>query len=246
MKSLKLKRKNLNKSLLYVSYILVSSIAITGCFDKTPNDLSDIDPIAKTKEVSKQVSDKYGDDIKSTVNNTVNSVKNIQPKTVEEAITHQQQNLNPNPSKFELINLYDTYVVDGDTVHGYDINRNKIKVRMLGIDAPESSQPMGKDSKASLEQCVSHSDDITLLVDNKNKTDRYGRHLAIVNSGIIDCNLYQVEQGMAYFYRDYADGLPNSKQPEFDTAESRAKQNKVGVWSQNLERPWEYRKSKRS
>lgn len=227
------------KKAINISPILLSSIIITGCFDTTPED---IDPVKKTKEIASKYNDKIPEDIKEDVVQYSTNKYNKYNNTAQEEFSNKKTG----SSNFESISLYDVYVVDGDTVHGYDTNHTKIKVRMLGSDAPESSQPMGKDSKASLETCISSSPNITLSFDSSNKTDRYGRYLAIVNSGVTDCNLYQISNGMAYYYRDYSDGLPNEKKPQFDSAEYNAKQQRIGVWSQDLQRPWDYRKSKRN
>ena len=45
-------------------------------------------------------------------------------------------------------------VIDGDTMEVIPPNRKSERVRLLGIDAPESNQAYGKNSTNTLRQCV--------------------------------------------------------------------------------------------
>lgn len=234
----KLTCKNLLSILAITPLILLNA----SCENKAPNTYKADNPIEAVED-KKEAKDNINAEVEPRLNNDTSANKE---EEILKEINKRKLNLNPDVNKYELINLYDVRVVDGDTVHGLDINRDKIKVRMLGIDAPESSQPMGEMSTRSLEQCVFHNPEVRLLVDKDNKTDRYGRYLAKVNSGVVDCNLYQVENGMAYYYRQYAKDLPEGDQFAFDIAETHAKNNSIGVWSMDLEKPWDYRKVNRA
>lgn len=242
MYKIKLKTKRQHKKTALILLLTPLFLLNVGCENKPPNTYKTENTLENQVEVKTKETNKTSD-INS--NTTANS-KAIKKEDITKETSKRKQNINPNPSKYELIDLYDVRVIDGDTVHGMDVNRNKIKVRMLGIDAPESSQPMGDASTNSLESCVFHSPEVKILVDKNNKTDKYGRYLAKVKSGVVDCNLYQVENGMAYYYRHYASSLPPEEQPVFDMAENYAKNNNVGVWSQNLVKPWDYRKDNKA
>ena len=71
-----------------------------------------------------------------------------------------------------------TYVTDGDTFHVL-IDGKKEKVRMFGIDAPESKQEWGQESTESLRKLISNKE---VLLGIKNR-DQYGRVVAIVFLG---------------------------------------------------------------
>lgn len=141
--------------------------------------------------------------------------------------------------------LNNIYVVDGDTIHAVNSLGESIKIRMTGIDAPEKSQPMGNESSLSLSNCVKESSDIKLIAKKDNLNDKYGRYLGKVMVGSTDCNLYQVEKGMAWFYEDFADNLPDGEPIVFKNAQENARANRSGVWVSNPIAPWEYRESNR-
>ena len=61
-------------------------------------------------------------------------------------------------------------VADGDTVTVLDADRQRHKIRLAGIDAPESRQAYGQRSRISLKELL---DGQQVLV-TYDKTDRYG------------------------------------------------------------------------
>lgn len=69
-------------------------------------------------------------------------------------------------------------VTDGDTVKVL-VNRQTVKVRLEGIDTPESSQSFGNKSKEALSKMVFGK---TVTV-KKTGEDRYGRTLGIIMVG---------------------------------------------------------------
>jgi micrococcal nuclease len=122
-------------------------------------------------------------------------------------------------------------VSDGDTVkaQGYDI---EIKVRLVGIDAPETSrkkhdpgQPYSQKSKEYLAALV-----LNKTVDIRGYgLDRYGRVLGVIHFENRDINLEMVKAGLAEVYQ--------GKPPKgFDLApyleaEQGAREAKKGMWS---------------
>ena len=140
------------------------------------------------------------------------------------------------------INLSNIYVVDGDTVYGDNDKGTKVKVRMTGIDAPEITQLLGDVSKLSLQECLDQSSDIKIIVQSDNQTDKYGRTLGKVLAGNIDCNLAQVGSGMAWFYAQYADQLGGNDAVLYKQAELDAKEMRAGIWMEDMQTPWEYRR----
>lgn len=138
-----------------------------------------------------------------------------------------------------------TRVVDGDTFHCIPISfvsqakvhkDGTVSVRLRGVDAPEKTQPFGKDAQESLKELIGGE---TVLLDIKD-IDRYGRIVAYVFVRGVNINLEQVKQGMAWAYTEYLDRPYAS---EFYEAEKQARKEKKGLWKQsNPIPPWEWRK----
>ena len=126
-------------------------------------------------------------------------------------------------------------VTDGDTVKVL-VNRQTIKVRLEGIDAPESSQSFGAKSKQALSKMVFGK---TVTV-KKTGEDRYGRTLGIIMVGKVDTNAKMIEDGWAWHYKKYNDEDRLSK------LELSARKAKRGLWADsNPLAPWDYRARKR-
>ncbi len=85
-------------------------------------------------------------------------------------------------------------ITDGDTLVVLDAGNTQHKIRLSGIDAPESNQPFGKRSKEALSGLVVGQ---RVEVD-RHKHDRYGRILGKVIAQGEDVNLAQVRTGMAW------------------------------------------------
>src|SRR5215510_13974249 len=94
-------------------------------------------------------------------------------------------------------------VSDGDTIRVLDAGNQQHKVRLDGIDAPESNQDFGGLSKQSLSDLVFGK---TVTV-TSGKKDRYGRTVGKVSLDGRDITLEQINRGMAWFYRAYAKEL---------------------------------------
>ena len=134
-------------------------------------------------------------------------------------------------------------VADGDTVTVLDSDKVQHKIRLSGIDAPETKQPFGNRSKESLSELAFGK---TVNVETE-KRDRYGRQIGKVLVNGRDVNLVQVERGMAWFYRLYQrEQSPNDRRL-YEAAETAAKADKRGLWRDaNPVPPWEFRHTKRS
>ena len=141
-----------------------------------------------------------------------------------------------------------TRIADGDTVTVSDGTSQK-KIRFCGIDAPEKSQPLGAESKATLEKLLKGVDAQNVQIDEVER-DRYGRSVSevfIAHESEADSdkfvNAEMVRAGMAYVYRQYLKSCPNASALEL--AEEEAKRSRRGVWSGNYQTPWDYRRSRR-
>ena len=84
-------------------------------------------------------------------------------------------------------------VTDGDTITLLQEKSDggTIKIRLEGIDAPESSQAFGTKSKEALKELVGGQ----LVVVSKTGEDKYGRSLGFVRIGDVDVNSRLVQEG---------------------------------------------------
>ena len=92
-----------------------------------------------------------------------------------------------------------TRVVDGDTLHVRTSAGREVKVRLLGIDTPETHRPGtpvecgGRQASASMARLAPRGTRITLATDpTQDRVDRYGRLLAYV--WLPDGQLAETEQ----------------------------------------------------
>lgn len=135
-----------------------------------------------------------------------------------------------------------TKVSDGDTIHVVDALGTKVKVRLYGIDAPETAkgrkpgQPFGEDAQASLAGMI-YRQQVRLEVQ---AVDRYKRLVALVFLNGKDINLEMVKKGNAWAYKQY---LNRPHASEYIDAENEARRLKIGIWKDNNPQPpWEFRK----
>lgn len=123
------------------------------------------------------------------------------------------------------------YAIDGDT-----LDQAGARLRLLGIDAPESRQqcerngadwPCGLEARAALVKLLGRGP----VECRGSRYDRYGRLLVVCRAGEIDLNGAMVSQGMAVAYGGYA------------AEESQARAARLGVWAGRFERPQDYRRA---
>lgn len=126
-------------------------------------------------------------------------------------------------------------VTDGDTIVILTSDNQQVKVRLEGIDCPESNQDFGSRAKqATVELCFGK--EVTV---QKTGEDRYGRTLAYVYVGDTCINKQLLNLGMAWHYKQY------NKDPELAKLETEAREKKIGLWSQpNSTAPWDFRHKK--
>ena len=90
-------------------------------------------------------------------------------------------------------------LADGDTITVLRDGHDQVKIRLYGIDAPESGQPFGKASKQNLSSMV-HGQSVEVEVMD---TDRYGRTVPRIFVDGEDVNAEQLRSGHAWRYRQY-------------------------------------------
>jgi endonuclease YncB( thermonuclease family) len=127
-------------------------------------------------------------------------------------------------------------VIDGDTVeiHGR-------RVRLHGIDAPESAQlctrPDGSRWRCGQASALALADRIGRhqITCRQTDTDHYGRIIAICRQAGADLNGWLVEQGLAVAYRRYS--------LDYARAEDRARRAQRGIWGTTFDMPWDWRRA---
>lgn len=133
-------------------------------------------------------------------------------------------------------------VYDGDTVLLTTREKVRLKVRLYGIDAPETrkpdmpGQPFGALSRRTLMYKVMGRRVTAEIVD----IDQYKRAVAVIRYSGRDINREMVSEGVAWAYRHYLQGAYVS---EYIGTEKIARSHRVGLWADsNPQPPWEFRK----
>jgi endonuclease YncB( thermonuclease family) len=123
------------------------------------------------------------------------------------------------------------HVADGDSVTVLADNGTKLRIRLLGIDAPEighgtkPDQPFGEDARDYLDHLVGGK---TIRVDAYGP-DQYKRVLGVLWDAQVNVNLLMVAMGYAEVYR----GAPcQAHCRELEQAEAKARRDRVGMWAQ--------------
>ena len=132
-------------------------------------------------------------------------------------------------------------IVDGDTI----FFKNK-KIRLFGIDAPETNQYCFDKKKIKYSCGLNSTKELIKFIKlNSNKSikctdhdiDQYGRYISECWVGKISINSWLVENGYALAYLKYSN--------KFFLDEKKAKEKGLGVWQGRFIYPWEWRRGKR-
>ena len=140
-------------------------------------------------------------------------------------------------------------VLDGDTIQVTTPEQTILRVRLYGIEAPETpktdqrtgrvnlpGQPYGEESRRALEDKIMGQQirlDITDI-------DQYKRMVGIIWIGSRNINLEMLREGHAEVYFIY---LKEPYKRKFLQAQREAKSSRMGIWSLRVyERPTDYRK----
>lgn len=119
---------------------------------------------------------------------------------------------------------------DGDTITILQ-NKQQIKVRLFGIDAPELKQPYGKKSKQFLANLIAGE----VVEVEENGKDRYKRTIGTIYLNGVDINAQMVANGYAWAYRKFS--------KRYTAQESKAKKQGLGLWRDKEPiPPWEWRR----
>jgi endonuclease YncB( thermonuclease family) len=125
-------------------------------------------------------------------------------------------------------------VVDGDT-----LTLGAVRVRLEGIDAPETDQICLNASATRWTCGIDARDRLASHVAGRSifcgsgGTDRYGRALGTCSLGGENLNEWMVLQGLALAYVQYSS--------KYVRAEEQARTNQRGLWSGAFIAPWDWR-----
>ncbi len=120
-------------------------------------------------------------------------------------------------------------VVDGDTL----VLMGGDRVRLWGIDAPESVkpnspvEPFGPEASQAVRDYI-QSVAGRIRLETENQRDKYGRLLGVVWAADICINEALVERGLARVAREYA--CPRELKARLLAAEDRARKARRGIW----------------
>lgn len=142
-----------------------------------------------------------------------------------------------------------TKVIDGDSIHITTTEQTKLKVRLYGIDAPETDridhhtgqvnkpgQPHGEESWKALESKIMGKKVRMDVLD----IDKYKRLVGMVWLDDRNIDLEMVREGYAEAFIEY---LKPPYRSQFLEAEKEARSHKRGIWSlSDYERPRDFRK----
>jgi endonuclease YncB( thermonuclease family) len=125
------------------------------------------------------------------------------------------------------------HVGDGDSIT-ICVEREPVRVRLVGIDAPEYKQAFGKRSRKSLvDLCADRVARVTW-----NLKDRYGRTLGRVWCAGTDANAEQVRRGMAWV------SDLDATDHDLQRAQDAARAARLGLWSDPSPiPPWKWRRA---
>ena len=131
-------------------------------------------------------------------------------------------------------------IIDGDTleIHG-------TRIRLWGIDAPESDQLCRNDDSEQYRCGQKAANDLDALIARRPvecvevDRDRYGRVVAVCTVAGVDLAEWLVNNGLALNWPQYSKGA-------YAAAQSEAKRTSLGMWGGRLVKPWRYRACRRT
>jgi endonuclease YncB( thermonuclease family) len=110
------------------------------------------------------------------------------------------------------------------------------KIRLYGIDTPESKQAFGTKAKQFTSQ-LAFGKSVTIY---SKGVDRYNRVLGWVFVGRTCVNAELVQNGLAWWYKQYS-----PKETKLQQLEQEARTAKRGVWADKMPvAPWDWRRNK--
>ena len=124
-------------------------------------------------------------------------------------------------------------ITDGDTFTVINRDKLQLKVRIIGIDAPEKKQAYGNKSRQTLSDLI-FQQQIEIDVQYQEKWGRYVAKVYLADGR--DVGLLMLQAGMAWHNVNY------DKTPAYAAAEKAARKAKKGLWADaHPVAPWDFR-----
>lgn len=129
-------------------------------------------------------------------------------------------------------------IQDGDTLTLLDAEDEQHRVRIGGIDAPEKEQAFGYVSQVHLYALAFGK----LANADCPKVDRYRRQVCTVWVDGADIGLMQLDAGLAWHYKRFAQEQPADERAAYARAEDSAHAARLGLWQdEHPVAPWDWR-----
>lgn len=126
-------------------------------------------------------------------------------------------------------------ITDGDTLKVLKAGNEQVKIRLSGIDCPESHQAWGQLAKDAISDHI-FGQNVSVQVVSQ---DRYGRTVATLFKDGQSVNRFLVGSGNCWVYPRYA------KDQKLFELHEHAKSNRLGLWSMpdnQIVEPWNFRR----
>lgn len=140
------------------------------------------------------------------------------------------------PARAASLNGKVIEINDGDELTIFNLNR-PVRVKLLGVDAPEKDQPFGAAARQHLSD----------LVFNKNVLVEYsgiGQHNSLIGRVLLndsDIGAQMIRDGAAWFDPSYKSQLADTQREIYYQSELAARSEKRGLWqSGDAVAPWEF------
>lgn len=112
-------------------------------------------------------------------------------------------------------------VNDGDTITCIDHDGRHVRIRLVGIDAPELDQPRGREARAALAAKLAGG---VVRVEGRSR-DQHGRILGTLHVGDRNLNRDMVADGWAWAFTGFAED------DDLTAAEAAARLDRRGLWA---------------
>ncbi|MDD5759886.1 MAG: thermonuclease family protein [Desulfobulbaceae bacterium] len=170
-----------------------------------------------------------------TIEKTATSTDTVQAVNIQQAeatTTADTSATSSTPATSFLV----THVVDGDTFD-VDLNGKTERIRMIGVDTPETVDPrkpvqcFGKEASDKMKELIAGKRVVLEADPTQGERDKYGRLLRypFLPDGT-NVGLYLIQEGYAH---EYTYNLPYKYQQIFKDAENAARIAKKGLWADN-------------
>jgi endonuclease YncB( thermonuclease family) len=126
-------------------------------------------------------------------------------------------------------------IIDGDTLEVHST-----RIRLAGIDAPESTQLCRGDDSTQYRCGAKAANDLAAFIARRpvscipNSLDQYGRTVATCSVDGVDLGEWLVRNGLALDWPQYSKG-------KYDEVQRDAEHSGRGIWEGSYVEPWLYR-----